>query len=54
MLTILIIAILVLGFALIVAIGHVLLFTAVLFGRGTVFGENGAMAPSRRPALSVN
>jgi hypothetical protein len=53
MLTTLIIAILVLGFALVVAIGHVLLFTAVLFGRGTVFGE-GAKAPNRRPALSAN
>lgn len=54
MLTTVIIAVLVLGFALIVAIGHALLFAAVLFGRGTVFGEKGAGASSRRPALSAN
>jgi hypothetical protein len=56
MLATLIVTAVVIAFALVAAIGHVLLFTAVVFGRETVFADNGAKrrepASDPRPQLS--
>jgi hypothetical protein len=56
MLTACIITAFVVAFALLAIIGHALLFTAVVFGRGTVFAEKGAQerepAPGSRPQLT--
>jgi hypothetical protein len=55
MLTTLIVTTVVIAFALVVAIGHVLLFTAVVFGRGTIFADKGAKGrePANRPSSST-
>jgi hypothetical protein len=56
MLTTLIVTAIVAAFTLIAIIGHALLFTAVVFGRETVFPENSAIgrepAPGRRVQLT--
>jgi hypothetical protein len=54
MLTTLIVTTVVVAFALVVAIGHVLLFTAVVLGRGTIFADKGATGrePANRPSSS--
>jgi hypothetical protein len=52
MLTTLIVTAVALAFTLVVVIGHVLLFTAVMFGRGTIRPERRAPGRQRRPALA--
>ena len=37
-------------FALVAVIGHALLFTAVVFGRATLFAQNGAERRERAPS----
>jgi hypothetical protein len=55
MLTTLIVTTIVVAFALVAAIGHVLLFTAVVFGRGTIFADKGAKGreSANRPLSST-
>ena len=55
MLSTLIVTAFVIAFLLIAALGHLLLFIAVVFGRDTVFAENGEKsgASQPRPAHAV-